>query len=82
MHLAALLSLLASSAVALFAKHMLRERVQRGIHRAGARYHAIDDWREQSPPETWFDGHQRAILQKWRRRFEGAMQDEDSLIAA
>jgi hypothetical protein len=43
---------------------------------------AIDDWREQSLPTFSFDGGQRAILQKWQRKFEGILYVEDSRLAA
>jgi hypothetical protein len=76
MHLATLLPLLASFAVAVSAKAALSVRVQR------AKDKAIDHWLEQSPQETCFDGDQRTILQKWQRRFEGAMFEEDPQIAA
>ena len=82
MHFTTLLPLAASFAVAVSAKAVLSVRVQRGIDGAGAKDKAIDRWREQSLRETCFDGHQRAILQKWQRRFEGTMYDEDSQIAA
>lgn len=73
---------MASFAVALSAKAVLTVRVQRGPDRAGAEDNTIiGHRREQSPPESCFDRHQRAILRKWQQRFEG-MYEHDSLIAA
>ena len=82
MHLEALLSLLASFTVAVSARAVLSGRTRRGIDRADAEDNAIGYWREQSLPEVCFDYDQRAILQKWQRKFEGIMGREDSRLAA
>jgi len=82
MHLSALLPLLVSFGVAVSAKAALSVRVHGALHRADARDNAIGHGREQSPQETFFNGQQHAILQKWQRRFSGTMYQGDWEIAA
>jgi len=82
MHLSTLLPLLVSFGVAMSAKAVLSARIQCAIDRADARDNAIGHGRKQSPPDTCFNGQQHAILQKWQRRFSGAMYEGDWQIAA
>ena len=82
MHLSTILPLLVSYGVAVSAKVVLRVCAQWAIDRADARDSAIDHGHGQSPQETWFDGQQLAILQKWQRRFSGTMDAGDWQIAA
>jgi hypothetical protein len=58
-------------------------RVSRGtIDRLDAKDDAIDDWHEHSLPTFSLDGDQRAILQKWQRKFGRILYEEDSRLAA
>lgn len=82
MHLSTLLPLLVSFGVAVSAKAVLSVRAGCSINRADARDNAIGHGRGQSPQETGFNGQQHAILQKWQRRFSGAMYEGDWQIAA
>ena len=82
MHLWTLLPLMVSFGVAVSAKTVLSVRVQCALDRENARDSAIDHEREESAQEISFDGQQRAILEKWQRRFSGAMSEADWQIAA